>query len=417
MGITVYPSRLCGRITPPASKSHTHRALILSALSCGTTRIYNPSDCLDVSVTAACLENAGASVSRGDGFTDVTGTEKFLAAGPFECVESGSTLRFLVPVISCLSDFAEFRVSGSLSSRPISQLAAVLNEAGVKVSVNSGVITTEGLFHPGNYSVHNPVSSQYISGLLMAFAASSGGSSVRISGRMESYDYVTATEELLRIFGVECKEKDGVFSVPEGSKPVSPKEITIPSDYSSAAFFMVGAALCGEMTFRILPSSFTCPDSSVVRILADMGADITSDGDLITVKKSPLNGIDTDASSVPDLVPVLSVAASFAQGETIIRNVSRLHFKESDRVLSTVNMINSLGGNARCEDNAIIISHCPLKGGKIHSFGDHRIAMASSIAACACREEVYIDNSECVGKSYPAFFDDLISSGGKCRYE
>ncbi len=410
MDITLHSPILGGRIRAISSKSEAHRLLICAALSDKPTKINCTDTNNDINATASCLRTLGADISRVDDGFLVTPIGKAPKYAEMDCGESGSTLRFLLPIISALGVECDIHMHGRLPLRPLSPLYELLEENGIRLSPQgSNPLHICGRLSSGNYSILANVSSQFISGLLFALPLCNGCSSLMLDGKVESLPYIRMTLEAMRSFGVHIEEKDNCFTIPKITNYVSNNSVTAYGDWSNAAFFLAAGAI-GDMPLTIsgLDVHSLQGDKQILALLSDFGANVTlSKGD-ITVTPRMLHGIEIDASNIPDLVPILCVVASVSEGQTRIFNAGRLRIKESDRISSTCNMLASLGADIiPTEDGMIINGKKKLSGGIVDSCGDHRIAMSAAIASIVSSGEVTITNFEAVNKSYPDFLRDF----------
>ncbi len=433
MTVTIYPSKTGGLIEAIASKSQAHRLLVCAALYGGRTKINCRTVSEDIQATAACLRALGARLIRQPyGYFAERIKIKKNGVRILDCGESGSTLRFLLPVACALGLRSAFRLGGRLPQRPMDELFAVLEAHGASIAGRgSAEIEVGGLLRPGLYEVPGDVSSQYISGLLFALPLLGGGSEIAVTRSIESRGYIEATLSALRSFGVDMRLEGNRIRVPESvyssgeaagggrsyeaaggfSRPA--REAFVEGDWSNAAFWLVlGAAGKGAVTVSGLDEASAQGDKAICELLARFGAKITRSREGIGAAGGELRGIEIDAADIPDLVPALAVAAAAAQGDTYIYNAGRLKFKESDRLHTVAETLNGLGGEAtETGDGLLIKGRGRLTGGTVEAFGDHRIAMMAAVASVLCAEPVMIRRAEAVAKSYPAFFEDLKKLG------
>ena len=418
MKAIIRPEKLSGRVEAIASKSSAHRLLICAALSDRPVSVTCKGISKDIEATCRCLEALGAKTVFDGNRINVTpiGEVSDTEYARLDCGESGSTLRFMLPVVAGLGRKALFEASGRLPERPLSPLYELLAENGCTLS-EKGVFpfTVEGKSRGGDYMLPGNISSQYITGLLFMLPLVGGGT-VTVTGEFESRSYVDMTVYALRKSGIDVTEKDNVYTVSEGR--YSLRDCEAEGDWSNAAFWLSAGAIGKGVTVTGLDPESLQGDKETVEILRRFGAKITSAEKEITVRPAPLKGIRIDAKNIPDLVPVLSAVACGAEGETVIYNAARLRLKESDRLETTADMINRLGGKARQTDDGLIITGTAgLRGGEISSHNDQRIAMAAAVASNLCKDPVIIDGAEAKNKSYPAFFEDMRALGGNVREE
>lgn len=416
MRAVVSPASLSGTLRAVPSKSHAHRALICAALADTATRLLCPLSCEDIDATANCLRALGAKITRdGDFLTVIPG--KAPEKAELFCRESGSTLRFLLPVAASLGTETVFYGEGRLGKRPLSPLTDALRSHGVRVfgsgPFGDGLpLSVKGKLLPGDFSLDGGISSQFFTGLLLALPLSEGESVLRVSGRLESAPYVDLTLGVQSSFGVRVDRLQDAFRVfPSAYR--SPGVLRVEGDWSAAAFWLVAGVLGGDVTLTGLSGDSAQGDRIIAQLLRSMGGDVSSDGEKVRAKASSLHGAEIDASQIPDLVPVLAVAAAFADGVTSITGASRLRLKESDRIESVCRMIRDLGGDCAPREDGLTVRGAPsLRGGTVDAWGDHRIAMSAAAASLRCRSPVVISGAEAVKKSYPSFFDDYIHLGG-----
>lgn len=405
MDIRITPSPVSGRIEGIASKSFAHRALICACLAKGKSRIKINTTSADIKATVECLRSLGAGIEKEGVIFTVTPVSALPGNAVIDCGESGSTLRFLLPVICALGIGTEIRAHGRLPERPLSPLKEELIRMGAEIS-DTFPLAVSGRISAGEYTLRGDVSSQFVTGLLMALSYIGGGV-IKLLPPVQSRPYIDITLEVLRTFGADIKEENNTFYI--NSSGLSGCDFTVEADWSNAAF-----PLCmGAEVFGLNPCS-TQGDKAIIDVLEKMGAVITRNGGSFKADLSSLHGCRIDASDIPDAVPVIAAVAATAEGETVIFNAERLRIKESDRIMTTATMLRSLGGDAAETDDGLIISGKPfLSGGETDSFNDHRIAMAAAVASLSCKGDVIIRNAEAVNKSYPAFFDDFNRLGGK----
>lgn len=416
MNVKLKPSSLNGTIKAISSKSQAHRILIASALSQEPTQINCNCFGEDILATAQCLRALGAEVEIKDEAIIVTPVKNTPAQATLDCNESGSTLRFLLPVTAALGVKGTFTGSGRLPSRPIMPLRREMENFGVEFSEpwKFPIEISEKLVS-GEYSMKGNVSSQFITGLLFALPLLEGDSTLRIIPPVESRSYIDMTLEVLKRFKIEISEKDNVFYIKGSQKYITPKEITVEGDWSNSAFFLVGGAIGGDVTVTGLNLSSLQGDKKIIDILKQMGAEVTADENAVNVKKAELHAVSIDASDIPDLVPVLSVAGAAAKsGLTVISNAERLRLKESDRLAAVSECLNNIGSvNAETDDGLVIWTYERISGGEVFSFNDHRIVMSMAVASLASQGEITIREAQAVSKSYPGFFEDFNKLGGK----
>ncbi|MBE5757094.1 MAG: 3-phosphoshikimate 1-carboxyvinyltransferase [Clostridiales bacterium] len=396
-----------------SSKSELHRLLILSAFAKTESQIgFNGKLSEDVLATINCLEAIGVKIEIKNNIIFVFPLKEIPKKTVEICPnESGSTLRFLIPVFSSLGINYKITVNGRLGERPLSPMYEILSEKGVFLSENGKYpLTVNGQFVGGDIKIKGNVSSQFITGILMALPFTKNGGSVLIEEPFESKGYVDITIDVMKKFGIEVIKNENLYTVLP--KPYNGINLTAGGDWSNASFFLAMGAINGESTVFGLDINSLQGDKEILNILERFGAVVVKEENSITVKHNQLNGIKIDAKDFPDLVPVLGIVASFSKGTTRIYNASRLRIKESDRIKSVVDMINSLGGDAKeTDDGMLITGKDKLFGGVVNSYNDHRIVMASAVSSILTENEVVISNANAVNKSYPEFFEILKECG------
>ncbi len=402
MDIEIFPKKLSGTVSAPSSKSAAHRVLICAALADGksTLKINGISD--DIAATAGCLEQLGAEIKISGENIEVTPAEKYPGSAVLDCGESGSTLRFLLPAAAALGVNAVFSGRGRLGERPVEDLLCELRNHGVECC-GGFPVEISGRLTAGKYKIPGGITSQYATGLMLALTVCGG--ELEITEPVESEPYIELTAEIMRGFGAEIEKENNIYKIKK--KKLIAKNYKVGGDWTNgAALIACGAAV------KNLDKNSVQGDRKILEILEIFGAEIREKNGAFSADFSSLNPAVTDAKNTPDLVPVIAVIAAAAKGRSVIKNIARLKYKESDRIVSTVQLINSLGGSAKAEDNAIIIDGGGLCGGTVDSFGDHRIVMAAAAAAQFCKNSVIIKNAEAVSKSFPGFFDIFNSLGG-----
>ena len=420
MKVVLSPSKLNGNVAAPPSKSCMHRALICAAAADKPTKIICNSFSKDIEATIACLSALGARFEYTDASVTVFPIEKGSSDDVciLDCNESGSTLRFMLPFAAALGKKCVFVGAERLGNRPLLPLCDALSAHGVTPSYKETFLpcNIEGNLSGGTFEIPGDISSQFITGLLFALGVIGGGE-IKTTTPLQSGPYIDITVDMQRRFGITVEKIPTGYIVPPGQKYTSPGEVVIEGDYSNGAFWLVAGAVGSEesITCSSLSENSLQGDSKIVEILEKMGADITRCKSDITVKKSTLNAVHVDCSDIPDIVPILCVAATAAEGTTVFENIQRLRAKESDRVQTTVDMLQSLGGRIKADENTITVEKSTLTGGTITSANDHRIAMSAAVASLMCSGDVTIDIAEAVSKSYPDFYDKFKMLGGECR--
>lgn len=420
MNIRITPEALSGSVNDViSSKSQAHRVLICAALSDAPTRIVCNSKSKDIRATARCIEALGASVDFGDGTIDVVPVKNGATAGQLlDCGESGSTLRFMLPIVGALGVECALTGQGLLASRPLSPLYEQLIENGMTISPQGTFpLKCSGKLSAGRYEIAGNISSQFITGLLMALPLIDGDSEIIITGHLESRPYVDMTLDVLRLFGIKVESNARGFIVPGNQRPHTPGAINIEGDWSNAAFWLTAGALGGNgIKCAPLDLNSAQGDRAIVDVLRRMGANISHTENTVFVAPGNLSGVEIDASDIPDLVPIIAVAAGAAHGDTRISGVRRLRLKESDRIVSIMALLKALGVESSADENLLVVhGHGGFTGGNVDSFNDHRIAMAAAIAGSVAQAPVVIRDAQASDKSYPGFFKRFASLGGRAE--
>lgn len=413
MQVKIKPINPNGTISAIASKSDAHRAIICAALSDKRTDIHISHISKDIEATLGCIKEMGADFIKKDNVYEITPIGTLPEKTTLDCGESGSTLRFLLPVLSALGCGATFQGLGRLPERPMELIVDLLKEHGNSFSSSRIPITVSGKTTPGTFSIAGNVSSQFISGLLFALPLLSEESVIKLTSRLESSAYVDMTVDTLARFGVNIVRTESGFIVKANEKYISPKEYIVEGDWSNAAFFMVLGAIGGKVTIKNLNFNTHQSDKMILDALSLAGVDYSVSKNEITVIKSEIKPFSFDVSQCPDLFPVLSVLAAAAKGKSILYNAQRLRIKESDRIKATRELLENLGGKAEeTEDSLIIYENGSLHGGTVDSFNDHRIAMSAFCASAICENDIILKDAGAIDKSYPSFMEDFEKIGG-----
>lgn len=389
MDITITPGVLSGSISIIPSKSQAHRMLICAAFADTPTTLLCPETNRDIEATAACLRALGAQILPTDEGYRITPVKQIPGKAELPCRDSGSTLRFLLPVVGALGVEAEFLPEGRLAQRPLSPLWERMEEKGCRLKNDGKTIRCEGKLQSGTYPIAGNVSSQFITGLLLA-APMMGGARIEIEGTLESKPYVDMTQKAMALFGVDSPD----YRVEKASYR-SPGSASVEGDWSGGAFFLAANALGSTLDVQNLSPDSPQGDRAAAKLIPALNKNIT-----------------IDCTDIPDLVPILAVVAACKRG-AVFTNIRRLRLKESDRVASVIAMLTALGGNAQAGENTMTVFGTGLRGGTVDAVNDHRIAMSAAIAATVCKEHVTILGAECTAKSYPQFWAEFARLGGK----
>ena len=410
----ISPSVIRGTLTPPPSKSAAHRLLIAAALA-GGGRVRGLSLSADMEATLRAVRGLGVSVRLdGDAACFAPAPPSSSPSPlPVDCGESGSTLRFLIPLYAARGIPAVFTGHGRLPERPLGVYADCLPPHGVTLSAASGLpLTVTGRLTGGDFALPGDVSSQFITGLLFALPLCREDSRIRLTTPLESAGYVDMTLQVLRQAGIRVEPLEDGWFIP-GSQTYRPLDTAVESDWSQAAFLLAAGALGGEVTLTGLNPASAQGDREALSLFRRFGAAVEEAPGRIVCRKAPLHGIDIDAAQIPDLVPVLAVTAALADGVTHITGAARLRLKESDRLAAVADGIRRLGGRVEeSPDSLTITGVSRLAGGRAEGYNDHRIVMALSMAALGCEAPVTVTDAQSVAKSWPAIFEDYRAIGG-----
>lgn len=387
MNVTILPGTLKGAVTPPSSKSQTHRAVLALMLAQGEGKLSNLAVSEDIQATQDCVAALkSGQPAQADGLPLL------------DCGESGSTLRFLIPVALAVRGGGHFTGRGRLMERPQGPYIRLFEEKGILWKQEGAYLTVAGQLEPGVYALPGNVSSQFITGLLYALPLLPGDSQIVLTTPLESRGYVDMTLDMLRRFDIKVEEQEGGFLVP-GNQTYQARDLTLEADWSGAAFWYAANFLGAQVDIQGLN-----PDS------------VQGDRQIGTLywKLARPGDVDIDLSQCPDLAPPLAVMAAVRKGTTRFVNAGRLRMKESDRLETIARTLNALGAKAQVGEDTLTLEGLDhLKGGTVDGCNDHRIAMMAAVAAVACKEPVTILGAECVKKSYPRFWEDYTALGGE----
>ena len=418
MNVVCYPSALSGTVQAIPSKSDVHRKLICAAISenGGTLPLRKPF-CDDIAATIRCLSALGSGIEYTENNIQISPIVKQNHAD-LDCGESGSTLRFLLPVAMCVCNDISVTGSGRLPERPISALTDLMSAHGVQVSDSKIPLKASGQLLGGECEIAGNISSQFLSGLLMALPLCNEDSEIRLTTPLQSGAYVDMTIDTLRLFGAEIvqKSENGLlrYAIKGKQKLRFPSPILVDGDWSNAAFWLTAGAIQSGRNVKVsgLHEDSIQGDKAIAEILRRSGARVITDGDTWNVSCETIDDFDVSMEEIPDLLPILAVRAAAGNGTCRFTNAERLRLKESDRLTTTANMLRALGGKVDEYSDGLTVYGGQLRGGTVDAQNDHRLVMAAAIAALKCSEPVTIIGAEAVNKSYPSFFDDYRSLGG-----
>ncbi len=416
MKLTVYPGSLNGTVHAPPSKSHTHRAYMLAALSHGISHVSSPLFGEDTNATLAAVQTLGAHVVIDGETVTITGGNLHAADGVIDCKNSGSSIRMLAGIAARLSGKTAFTGDASLCKRPMLPLLKALEDLGANVDAADGgcaPFTLTGPAAGSEVSIQGDISSQFISALLLGAPLSPDGLRLHLTTPLASRPYVNMTIAAMKKHGVVVTETEDGFVVSAGQKYTA-LDSTVSGDYSSAAFILAAGALTGRVTVTGLEEDDPQGDKAVLDILERFGAVVSRDGDAVTVECRELHGVDIDLENTPDLFPIIAVVGCAASGTTRLFGAAHLAFKESNRLQTTAAFLSAMGADIEAtEDGCVIHGGKKLHDAEIQTLGDHRIAMAGAVAALIAEGETIIDDISCADVSYPAFVRDIHTLGGK----
>ncbi len=404
---------LQGQLQAMPSKSQAHRAVICAALCEGVSVISHIELSKDIAATLACVQELGLANYHveGDAVTVFGKPKPVREFAELPCGESGSTLRFMIPLTSFFAEQAHFLCEGRLPERPLEPLKSLLAEKGVTWLDSHSI---SGRPRPGIYEIAGNVSSQFISGLLFLLPLLAEDSEIRLTTPLESAGYVEMTRDMLKEFGIGTEWRDESTLLVPGRQKYLPRDVAVEGDWSHAAVFAVAGVLGEGVSVSGLDADSLQGDKKIIDFLREMGAHIKEKDGEFAFLKSGLHGITMDVSQTPDLVPILAVAAAAADGRSEIMNAARLRLKESDRLAAIAGELAKMGAAVRqTEDGLIIDGGRPLAGANLDSHNDHRIAMAMAVAAGLAGETTVIERPGCVEKSAPRFWQEFRSLGGQ----
>ena len=417
MDVVVKRARaVAGRIAAPPSKSMAHRAVLCAALAKGTSHLHHLAFSKDISATLGAAGRLCARVTTGENDAVVEGLGRFLPVdAPVDCCESGSTLRFLIPLAGLTGQEVTFTGRGRLMERPQSVYKMLYQQQGLRFEQGADRLTVEGALTPGEYELAGNVSSQFISGLLFALPLLPGDSQLHLIPPVESRSYIDMTRAVQATFGVHSRWLDETTLLLPGGQQYHPCDYNVEGDYSQAAFPAVLGAVCGGVTITGLAPDTLQGDAAILDILRRCGAVFTRTGDSVTFAKAPLHGVDIDLADCPDLGPVLMVLGLLCEGTTVIRNAERLRLKESDRIAAMEAELRACGGVLESNGGTITVHGCAERlhapAAPLHGHNDHRVVMSLAVLAAAAGLPLTVDDAEAIQKSWPGFFADAAPLG------
>jgi 3-phosphoshikimate 1-carboxyvinyltransferase len=417
MKVKIYPGFAKGSVRIPPSKSILHRAIICACLADGKSTIKNVSFSDDIKATINAFKQLGIKIEKMDNALNVygNGNLSFFGDEEIDCKESGSTMRFLIPLL-CNDKGISFTGKHSLLKRPLSVYEDIFINKNIKFDKNENNIYIKGEIDPGLYKLPGNVSSQFISGLLFALPLKTLDSKIEITGKLESKKYVDLTIDVLKSFNINIIEDNNVYFI-SGNQTYKSCNYSVEADYSQLAFFAVAGIINGDIKISNVNKNTLQPDSVIIDLIRSMGGKVLKERDSLRFVKSETFGIKIDISQCPDIGPILSILGGVSKGETLIYNANRLRIKETDRLLATNEILSVLGIKTNILGDSYIIQGSEIfRKGTIDSYNDHRMAMSTAIAALRAEGPLIIERAEAINKSYPDFFDDLQSLGIRIEY-
>ena len=414
--VAINPRKISGEVIIPPSKSMAHRAVIAAALSKGVSTIENIDFSDDIIATIEAMRTLGAKIEVREKSLIIDGNSTFTKkGGVIDCNESGSTLRFLVPISIAKGNEITFVGRGNLGKRPLDIYYSIFNKQNIEYTYEENILNLKinGELVGDDFEVAGNISSQFITGLLFALPLLKDDSRIIITTELQSKGYLDLTLEMLNKFGIEIINKDYKEFIIKGNQSYKAFDYTVEGDYSQGAFFLCANALGNKVISKGLDLNSLQGDKEVIEILERMGGSLKIEQNNINMIFNKLKATIIDASQCPDVIPVLTVVAALCEGETKVINGERLRIKECDRLNAIATELNKIGANIIELENGLIINGVKeFTGGEVSSHNDHRIAMSMAIASTFCKEELIITNPKCVSKSYPDFWNDFKALGG-----
>lgn len=418
MNVLINPRPLTGTVTIPPSKSQSHRAIIAASLAKGKSTISNIIYSEDVLATISAMEKMGVKFIRNSKQLIVSGVGKISISDDnfVECNESGSTLRFVLPIFSLSKEKVVFTGKRSLFSRPMTVYEDLFKQLNLHYQKNDNSIIISGALNGGNYTIPGNISSQFISGLLFSLPLTKTDSKITVLPPFESKQYVDMTIDILKKCQVNIHEKEGVYYI-KGNQTYKPFNLHVEGDYSQLAFYAVLGTISGNILCKGISRSSLQPDRKILDFISLFGGIYEIQEDAILFKKAATKAMNMDISQSPDIAPILSILAGLSEGQSSIQNAARLKFKESNRLLSTYETLVKLGVKVEMGDDYLNITGTNMfKGGTFESFKDHRVVMSIAVASSRASQQILIKDAEAINKSYPNFFEDLETLGAEITY-
>lgn len=416
MTIAIQPHKLRGTVHVPPSKSMAHRAIICASLARGKSKITHIEYSKDIEATISAMKALGTMIFQYDDYLEIDGTTTFFRKNcEIDCCESGSTLRFMVPLSIVCENNVHFVGEGRLGKRPLDVYYRIFDEQGIGYLYRENVLDLyiRGQLHGGYFEIPGDVSSQFLSGLLFALPLMDEDSHIVVTSPLQSKGYIDLTLQMLKRYGIDVENHHYQEFIIKGGQCYQPCDYEVEADFSQAAFYLVAGALGNHVVMEGLNLDSAQGDKVAIELLEKMGCKMTKMEDGYQIFPGLLSAIDIDGSQCPDIIPIIALACALSEGVSHIHHIGRLRIKECDRLKATVEVINQLGGIALEQEDAMIIQGVSsLHGGSVSSYNDHRMAMMEAIASSVCQDAVVIDQQNCVEKSYPRFWEDFQSLGG-----
>lgn len=408
---SVEPSFVNGQVKAPPSKSMTQRAIAAAMLADGQSIITNPSYCDDSLAAMSIAVSLGARVEPEADRMKITGSGE-IKEKKLNCGESGLAIRMFSPVAALFDEEIIMTGSGSLKKRPMQMIGDAINQLGARCISTDGFLplAIKGPLKGGRCEIDGSLSSQLLTGLLMSLPLANDDSEIKVNN-LKSKPYIDMTLDLLRDFGIKITNDNYELFIVPGQQHFLPRNYEVESDWSGGAFLLVAGAINGNLRVTGLRTASYQSDMAILKALESAGANMKISDRSIEISKSDLKAFEFDATEAPDLFPPLVALASYCKGITKLKGASRLIYKESDRAAALMEEFDKMNIKVELVDDNLFVTGGNVKGGRVNSHDDHRIAMAEAIAALGAEETLYIKDSHCVAKSYPGFFNDLRNLG------
>lgn len=420
MNVIIKPGKLSGDVIIPPSKSLSHRAIIAASLAKGKSIISNVLYSKDIKATIGAMRACGANITEYKDYLEIIGSDVKRVEDVIDANESGSTIRFMIPIALAVNEPITFIGKNHLCKRPLDTFFEIFDNQGIKYSRGEDYLPLKvnGGLKPGEFNIRGDISSQFITGLLYALPLLNGDSVINITTNLESKGYVDLTLDMLNRFGIVIENVDYKSFIIKGNQSYKPADYTIEGDFSQSAFFLVADTLGADITLHAMNKDSHQGDKKIIQDVLDLGGKITFEDDKLKAYPVQTKGCVIDFAQSPDLGPALTVLASLSSGVTEFINAARLRIKECDRITCMKDELAKLG--AKIEENPdgmVITGVDKLTGGVVDSHNDHRVAMAIAMASLKSTGDIKIINAECVSKSYPNFWEVFESIGGNVTYE